>query len=66
MNVTMFQMNFGESILLGEDKIRCLLVDCGSKSSLTASSQMLKNVQNQVALYQTADAMISHFHSDHY
>ena len=66
MNVTMFQMNFGESILLGEDKIRCLLVDCGSKSPLTASSQMLKNVQNQVALYHTADAMISHFHSDHY
>ena len=49
MDVKMFQMGFGESILL-YDENSCLLVDCGSESS--NRSKYFQTVDEQLRGYQ--------------
>ena len=53
MEITMFQMGFGESILLHQDD-SCLLVDCGSESH-----------NMRLCTFKKKSLLISHFHSDH-
>ena len=62
MEVTMFQMGFGESILLHDDE-SCLLVDCGSESP--HKEDCFANVVRELEKYQNRSLLISHFHTDH-
>lgn len=66
MDVTMFQMDFGESIMLNEGNGACLLVDCGSKSDIARCKTLFQHAENEVMQYSHKEAMISHFHDDHY
>ena len=58
----MFQMGFGESILLHKGDT-CLLVDCGSESS--CREEYFDNVFRELKKYEKRSLMISHFHADH-
>ena len=58
----MFQMGFGESILL-HDNESCLLVDCGSESS--DRLKYFKSVAGTIEHYNNRSLLITHFHSDH-
>lgn len=62
MDVTMFQMGFGESILIHQDD-SCLLVDCGSESS--KRQQYFNNVNKELDNYLHKALLVSHFHTDH-
>ena len=62
MEVTMFQMGFGESILLHQDD-SCLLVDCGSESS--KRKQYFNAVKDELEQFDKKSLLITHFHSDH-
>lgn len=66
MNVTMLQMDFGESILLNEGDDACLMIDCGSKSDPARCRTLFQYAEQQVIPYTHREAMISHFHEDHY
>ena len=74
MSVQMYDMGFGESILLDslncpycvgpcEQKTECLLVDCGSGHP--NRNRYFDNVSNEVRQYIRRSALISHFHDDH-
>ena len=62
MDVTMFQMGFGESILIHQDD-SCLLVDCGSESK--HSNEYFDDVVKELEKYTKRSLLISHFHEDH-
>ncbi len=62
LRMQIFQMGYGESILLSY-KDECLLVDCGSESKYKAD--YFKNVKLELLKYNKRHAMISHFHEDH-
>lgn len=62
MNVKMFQMGFGESILLYADN-SCLLVDCGSESS--KREDYFRLVKEELAKREKKSLLITHFHTDH-
>ena len=62
MDVKMFQMGFGESILL-YDENSCLLVDCGSESKHRKS--YFVNVSRELEKYSQRFLLLSHFHMDH-
>lgn len=62
MDITMFQMGFGESILLHQEK-SCLLVDCGSESP--CKKDYFDNVVQELKQYDQRSLLISHFHQDH-
>lgn len=62
MEIKMFKMGFGESILLSE-KDSCLLVDCGSESDNRKG--YFKNVEKELVKYSSKSAIITHFHNDH-
>ena len=62
MEITMFQMGFGESILLRKEN-DCLLVDCGSESSCREA--YFDNVVRELKKHKQCSLMISHFHADH-
>lgn len=62
MDVTMFQMGFGESILIHEGD-SCLLVDCGSESK--HSNEYFDDVVKELEKYTKRSLLISHFHEDH-
>ena len=62
MKVKMFPMDFGESILLCDDK-SCLLVDCGSESSKRKG--YFNTVKDKLAQFNKKSLLITHFHSDH-
>lgn len=69
MEVKMFQMEFGESILLSEEN-GCLLVDCGSKMPPKISKTYYQNVERKLRHHKynghKLKALITHFHEDHY
>ena len=62
MEITMFQMGFGESILLHQGD-SCLLVDCGSESK--HKDDYFDNVVRKLENYSKRSLLISHFHKDH-
>ena len=62
LNVTMFPMGFGESILLHQGD-SCLLVDCGSESK--NKNDYFDNVVRELEKYSKRSLLISHFHMDH-
>lgn len=62
MDIKMFQMGFGESILLHEGD-SCLLVDCGSESKY--KDDYFDNVARELEKYSKRSLLISHFHEDH-
>ena len=62
MDVKMFQMGFGESILIHQGD-SCLLVDCGSESQ--SRKMCFKNVAEELGEYRKKSLLISHFHNDH-
>lgn len=62
MKVQMFQMYCGESILVSNDD-SCLLIDCGSHSS---DISLFDNVINTLCHFRHKEAMITHFHDDHF
>lgn len=64
MDVKMFQMDCGESILIHCDD-ECLLVDCGSRSGMTTAQPLFDNVINECTKYTFKQALITHFHDDH-
>lgn len=62
MNIKMFQMGFGESILLYDDN-SCILVDCGSESS--KKKEYFNTVKSELEQFNNKSLLITHFHSDH-
>lgn len=69
MDIKLFQMGFGESILLSENQ-KHLLVDCGSIAPDAAPNFLRTSYFQEAArslntLRSTPRAMISHFHNDH-
>ncbi len=64
MDVKMFQMDCGESIL-AYCKDKCLLIDCGSRSDKKTTTHLFDNVINECSGFTCKKAMISHFHDDH-
>jgi hypothetical protein len=50
MDVKMFQMNYGESILAFDDK-ECLLIYCGSRSNKNTRHLLVNNVVNECFLH---------------
>lgn len=58
----MFDMGFGESTLITEER-NGLLIDCGSESSNAAA--FFQNVANDLAPLDAKSLMVSHFHTDH-
>ena len=64
MNIKVFNMAFGESILL-ENENEKLLVDCGSKKTSDLKDR-LTIIKNQLVGRKKVSFMITHFHDDHY
>lgn len=64
MNIKVFNMEFGESILL-EDRDEQLLVDCGSKKGKELEERV-NIISNELDEQKTISFMITHFHEDHY
>ena len=62
MEVTMFPMGFGESILLHQGD-SCLLVDCGSESGRRKGC--FNAVKDKLEQFNKKSLLITHFHSDH-
>lgn len=64
MNIKVFNMAFGESILLENENER-LLVDCGSEKTKDLEDR-LDIIKNQLTGHKKISFMITHFHDDHY
>jgi len=64
MDIKLFNMGFGESILLSsyEDN-SCFLIDCGSESP--SKDAYFQNVINEITSYSSKSALLTHFHEDH-
>lgn len=62
MDVKVYNVGFGESILISDQK-ECLLVDCGSemKNSTDVFNLIISDLNN----FECRSAMITHFHQDH-
>ena len=66
MNIKVFNMDFGESILL-ENSDEILLVDCGSKQSKSVIHDKIKIIRDELQSdCKKISFMITHFHIDHY
>lgn len=66
MNIKVFNMDFGESILL-ETPDEKLLVDCGSVRSEKYLKDKITIIQNELQQNQKKTSfMLTHFHDDHY
>ena len=61
MEVTVYTMGFGESILLSDKT--ALLIDCGSES--ISNSTYFSVIEDDLKEYEKVDALITHFHEDH-
>ena len=58
----MYNVGFGESILLNNDD-NCLLVDCGSEKP--NKDHIFDSIYNELYNYKYKTALITHFHNDH-
>lgn len=59
----LFNVGFGESILLSNpENDKCLLVDCGSESSI--KSAIFDKILKEIRAYKEWSAVITHFHND--
>lgn len=65
MRLTVFNMEFGESILI-DDKNDQLLVDCGTISPKYFTDQKRRCILGQINTKSKISIMITHLHADHY
>lgn len=59
----MYNVGFGESILLDNNESKCLLVDCGSEKA--NKDVIFRRIHNDILKYNHKTALITHFHDDH-
>lgn len=66
MDMTVFNVGFGQSILMEEDGDQ-LLVDCGSKNSSSRWNHSISYMKNSLAgTKRRRTALLTHYHVDHY
>lgn len=66
MDMTVFNVGFGQSILMEEDGDQ-LLVDCGSKNSSSRWVCSISYMKNSLAgTKRNRTALLTHYHVDHY
>lgn len=66
MDMTVFNVGFGQSILMEEDGHQ-LLVDCGSKNSSSRWVHSISYMKNSLAgTKRRRTALLTHYHVDHY
>lgn len=64
MLMNVFDMGFGESILLKSDNAS-LLVDCGSKTKRNVELQV-SSIRSNINKQGSINFMLTHFHEDHF
>ena len=64
MLMNVFDMGFGESILLKSDNTS-LLVDCGSKTKRNVEFQV-SSIRSNINKQGSINFMLTHFHEDHF
>lgn len=64
MLMNVFDMGFGESILLKSDNAS-LLVDCGSKTKRNVELQV-SSIRSNINKHGSINFMLTHFHKDHF
>lgn len=63
MDIKLFKMDFGESLLITQNNEECLLVDCGSEG--TKKLKFFQAVENEIQFINSRKALLTHFHEDH-
>lgn len=63
MKMKVFNVGFGECILLDKSPEAALLVDCGSKSKNKIDADC---ISEQIRNSKNLSFMLTHFHADHY
>lgn len=61
--IKMYNVGFGESILLDNSVDQCLLVDCGSE--MNDKEKVFTGIYDELYNYKHRTALITHFHDDH-